>query len=609
MGTWVVAVCLGLALWLFWQYNTTLEGGVVEITWLYLPGGTTHTLGLGLDFTSITMAVVVTTIGLAVYVFSVWYMHDHPGVRRYFAQLGLFLASMLGLVFSTGPIQFFMSWELVGFCSYLLIGFYTEQPAAARAASQAFWVNRVADAAFLAGIFLLFSHQTVWSVFDLQLNPPPADRLTWAGILLLTGVAGKSAQVPLHGWLPDAMTGPSPVSALMHAATMVAAGVYLLVRFSPLLTPEAQSVVLWVGTTTAVIGSLLALWQWDIKRILAFSTVAQLGYMVAAVGLGQPQLAFFHLMTHAGFKAALFLAAGSVLHSVAHAAGHTRIAHNPQDIRQLGGLARSLPVTATVAALALAALAGVPFTAGFLSKEPILLAGVSAAPVAGWLLVAGAVLTALYGARWWLLIFAGQPRMPLAMVQHIQERNLWQRLPLVGLGLLSLSLGYLPVLHLFLRGHHTMGFTWLPWGLLAVSTLAVAMIYGLWRQGRLLAGGQSTRVFELWVPTVYRAVGVLISRRLAGLLALLDTPLVDGLVRGAGKAVAQFRPLLRDVSLSALSRWLDERVLDRWVGVVAESFTESGKRLQVLQPGYLQRYMLYTVLGMLLIGWLVALWV
>lgn len=599
-------VVLGLAV----QLATHLAMGVssASITWLYLPGAFTATAGLYLDVTARILVLVVAFVSAAVHVFSVWYTRGYAHQRRYFATLSLFVFAMLGLVLSSDLWQLFICWELVGFCSYLLIGFYRTEKAA-KAATQAFWVNRVADACLLAGLFLAWQAAGSLQVEALlRINWAVQPLGGWIGTLILLGAMGKSAQLPFHGWLPDAMTGPTPVSALIHAATMVAAGVFLLVRLSPLLTPDVLDAALWVGVLTAGLASLIALWQWDIKRLLAFSTVAQLGYMVAAVGLGAPHMALFHLVTHAAFKAGLFLSAGSVLRSVGAASQASGISHNASDLSQLGGLFRKLPVTASVAALCGAALAGLPLTAGYASKDLILLHALEVYPPIGWLLLGSAALTVAYAVRWWWLVFGGTARMPHQLFCALDERSLVQRGPLLLLGFLSIGVFYLPVVHaLGLASTHGSAALFLAIGLTVFAVLSMLVVRYLERSGRLVVNNHTmSEVFEFYFPGLYQWLGRTTAEVDARLLAWIDRWVVDGFVRAAGALVARFQPVLGDVSLAASSRRMDERMLDGLVGRFANSVVATGKSLQRLQPGGLQHVLAYTLVGLVLVGALLA---
>src|SRR5919198_1414903 len=384
-------------------------GERAEAMWAWLPGdgGPMGTVGIVVDPLSTPMLVLVTLVSFLVQVYSLGYLHEEapPSLGRYYAWQSLFAFSMLGLVLSATFLQMFVFWELVGLCSYLLIGYWYERPTAARAAVKAFWITKLGDLGFVAGIVMLWAATGTfdfWPLFQAaQAGAPQVDGLAAIMFLIYLGAVGKSAQFPLHIWLPDAMEGPTPVSALIHAATMVAAGVYMVARVQPLfvLVPDVLALIGWVGAITALLAATMACVESDIKRVLAYSTVSQLGYMMAAAGAGAAAAGFFHLLTHGLFKALLFLAAGAVIHAV-----------GTNDIFRLGGLVRALPQTAIVFVVGTLALAGVWPLAGFFSKEAVL-AGVWESGRMGpfAMLVATALLTAFYMFRVVFVTFFGRP--------------------------------------------------------------------------------------------------------------------------------------------------------------------------------------------------------
>jgi NADH-quinone oxidoreductase subunit L len=397
-----------------------------------------------LDRLSAMMALIVCVVSLLIFVYSVGYMHGDPGINRFFAKLSFFVFSMLGIVFSGNLVMMFIFWELVGVSSYLLIGYWYQRPAAAEAGKKAFIVNRIGDFGFLLGILLVWSVTNSVDFTDIrnclkvhahELN---SGVLTLAALLIFCGAVGKSAQLPLHVWLPDAMEGPTPVSALIHAATMVAAGVYMLCRVSFLVfaSPAAMDVIAWIGGLTALLSAVIACQQNDIKRILAYSTLSQLGYMVMAVGLSVPQVnghmpAMFHLSTHAFFKALLFLSAGSVI-----IAFH----HGEQDIWKMGGLWKRMPITTACFTVGLLALTGFPGLSGFYSKETIL--GLARERNEDLFLLATvtAGFTSLYMFRALFVAFLGQPRSETA--GKVKESPWIVLGPLIVLAVLSVVAGY-----------------------------------------------------------------------------------------------------------------------------------------------------------------------
>jgi NADH-quinone oxidoreductase subunit L len=408
-----------------------------SVQWLQLPGGLNFELGVLVDPASVLLLVIVAVVGTLVQLFSVGYMKGDPGLARYYACLSFFTFSMLGIVLAPNFIQMFVFWELVGLASYLLIGFWFERKSAGDAAKKALITNRVGDFGFMCGILVVWILADTLDFAELaQLWPSlnePSGYLMLAALLVFCGAVGKSAQLPLHVWLPDAMEGPTPVSALIHAATMVAAGVYMLFRTSFLwdVSTDAGDVVAWIGGATALFAALIAIAQRDVKRVLAYSTLSQLGYMVMAVGAGAKVAGLFHLTTHACFKALLFLGAGSIIHAM----------HHEQDIWKMGGLWRKLPLTCAAFAIGSLALAGVwPFS-GFYSKDAILLALAEAAPGLFELAIATALLTPFYIARAWILVFLGKSRNEDA-TDHAHEAPWVMALPLVVLAVLSLVSGW-----------------------------------------------------------------------------------------------------------------------------------------------------------------------
>jgi NADH-quinone oxidoreductase subunit L len=403
--------------------------------------------GLRLDALSATMALVVTGVGFLIHVYSVGYMAGDPGFARYFAYLNLFTTAMLILVLADNLLLLFVGWEGVGLCSYLLIGFWYEKEENATAGKKAFLVNRIGDAGFLLGLFLivwtLARHGGPWTL-DIETIHGNLDALRPVALpiclLLFVGATGKSAQIPLYVWLPDAMAGPTPVSALIHAATMVTAGVYMIARLQWLyaLAPAALALVAAIGTLTALFAAIVATAQTDIKKVLAYSTVSQLGFMFLGLGVGATGAALFHLVTHAFFKALLFLGAGSVIHALS----------GEQDLRRMGGLARRLPITFATMAVGTAAIAGIPPFSGFFSKDEIVwgaFAGPHAAPVLGVLALVAALLTAYYTGRLLFLAFLGESRLDDHARAHLHESPPSMALPLIVLAVLAFGGGFLPV--------------------------------------------------------------------------------------------------------------------------------------------------------------------
>jgi NADH-quinone oxidoreductase subunit L len=426
---------------MFIQANGFKVDAETTADWLAI--GDLHVdFGLKLDALSLMMLLIVTGVGGAIHIYSYGYMHDDKGIARFFACLSLFTFSMLGIVLANNFIQMFIFWELVGVSSYLLIGFWFEKPSAGDAAKKAFIVNRLGDFGFLLGILMvwaLLGSLSFKALHAQMLADPDAlgTAATIAGLLIFCGAVGKSAQFPLHVWLPDAMEGPTPVSALIHAATMVAAGVYMLCRILFLLNPSALQFIAYTGGFTALLAALIAVQQNDIKRIIAYSTLSQLGYMVMAVGLNGPTPAMFHLTTHAFFKALLFLSAGSVITAL----------HHDQDIWKMGDLRKKMPTTFLTFLVGALALSGVPPFSGFYSKDSILAQALMRHDFEGYLLftvgvfVAG--LTTFYTFRLFFVVFLGKEKSELA--SHAHESPSVMTLPLVVLAVFSIIGGLIGV--------------------------------------------------------------------------------------------------------------------------------------------------------------------
>lgn len=416
-----------------------------SVHWLYV-GNLQIDFGIKLDALSLMMMLIVTGVGGLIHIYSYGYMQDDPGFSRFFAELSLFTFSMLGIVLANNFIEMFIFWELVGVSSYLLIGYYFEKPSAGDAAKKAFIVNRLGDFGFLLGILMVWAllGSLNFSVLQGQGAAALGTSATIAGLLVFCGAVGKSAQFPLHVWLPDAMEGPTPVSALIHAATMVAAGVYMLCRILFLLNPAALEVVAYIGGFTALLAALIAVQQDDIKRIIAYSTLSQLGYMVMAVGLNGPTPAMFHLTTHAFFKALLFMSAGSVIIAL----------HHEQDIWKMGDLRKKMPITFWTFLIGALALSGIwPFS-GFYSKDSILAQAFARHDFEGYLLfgvgVFIAALTTFYIFRLFFVVFLGKEKSETA--SHAHESHPVMTLPLVILAVFSLIGGWIGVQAIY----HTM---------------------------------------------------------------------------------------------------------------------------------------------------------
>ena len=555
------------------------------LTWI-VSGSFHASFAFAFDELTAVMALVVTGVGFLIHVYSTAYMAEDKAYSRYFAFLNLFTFFMLVLVMASDIVLMFVGWEGVGLCSYLLIGFWFDRPAAAKAGMKAFIVNRVGDAAFIIGILFLLAN--VGSSSLAAINAAPAAGLlgpglvTLVALLLFVGATGKSAQVPLYVWLPDAMEGPTPVSALIHAATMVTAGVYMVCRLNGLFAASvtASTVVAWVGAITAVFAATMALVQNDIKRVLAYSTISQIGYMFIGCGVGAYAAGMFHLVTHAFFKSLLFLAAGSVIHAL----GGT------QDMRQMGGLRKRLPVTFPVFLVGALAISGIPFLSGFFSKDAILTSAFAGGHyVIYGLGLAGAVMTAFYMFRLIYMTFYGQEKAPLTPGHHVHESPRAMTVPLVILAVFSALAGFigLPVLFgpradvfgRFLEGvlgpatHHLERST--EAALILAATISALAGLGLAFLFYRRSPGTPARLAHRF-PGLYR---LLLGKYYVD--EAYDAAVVRPLVGGAGWVYEHF----------------DLKVIDGALNGSAAAAGLAGKGLSVLQSGLVRDYALAFLMG------------
>jgi NADH-quinone oxidoreductase subunit L len=532
--------------------------------------------GLRLDPLSLLMLLVVTGVGGAIHIYSYGYLHDDRGFSRYFAGLSLFTFSMLGIVLANNFLMLFIFWELVGVSSYLLIGHWFERPSAADAAKKAFITNRLGDFGFILGILMVWALAggLNFSLIQDQLKQNPAlfgSMATVVGLLIFCGAVGKSAQFPLHVWLPDAMEGPTPVSALIHAATMVAAGVYMLCRVFFIFNAPALQVIAWVGGFTALLAALIAVQQNDIKRILAYSTLSQLGYMVMAVGLGGPTPAMFHLTAHAFFKALLFLGAGSVILAL----------HHEQDIWKMGGLRKKMPVTFWTFLVGTLALCGVPPLSGFFSKDEIIAATLN--PRYGslglFILAVGvAALTTFYMFRLVFVAFVGAAKSHEA--GHAEESPPVMRLPLVVLAVFSALAGFLGIEQLYGK---QLGETHSNHSVVAMIASLGAVIFGFALVWRLYWNAEKDPL-----PAKLSAVTRLLRNRFyfdefydATAIKLHDT-------------------------IASIADWFDRWIVEGFcLGLVRGGTDFTGRALRLLQTGNLQTYAFLFVLGVAVVLWFV----
>jgi NADH-quinone oxidoreductase subunit L len=529
-------------------------------TWIQV-GGLRVDFGMQIDQLSICFVLLITGVGSLIHIYSIAYMAEDPDRRRFFAYLNLFLAAMLLLVVADNYVVLYAGWEGVGLASYLLIGFWYQKPTAATAAKKAFVMNRVGDAGLALAIFVIFANFGTLSYSGVFGQAAGANHaaLTWIGLLLLAGACAKSAQVPLQAWLGDAMEGPTPVSALIHAATMVTAGVYLIVRSNPLysLSPDARLGVIIVGAVTLMFGAIIGCAKDDIKRALAASTMSQIGYMVLAAGLGPAGYAFaiLHLLTHGFFKAGLFLGSGAVIHAM----------HEEQDMRHYGGLRSALPVTFATFGLGYLAIIGVPPFAGFFSKDAIIEAALGAGGVAGWILggaaLLGAGITAFYMTRVMLLTFFGEKRW--APDAHPHEAPALMTWPMILLAVGSVFsgglLGWGGTLRHWLEPVTTfeesssVAPSWVI-SAVAVGVVAVGFLIALWRYlGRPVPETAPADVSVLTVAARRDLYGDVFNEevfmrpgaQLTHALVEFDDQGVDGSVNALGNLVARTSEWLR----------------------------------------------------------------
>jgi NADH-quinone oxidoreductase subunit L len=579
------------------------------------------TVGFQVDPLSAVMMLVVTFVGFLIHVYSVGYMHGDPGYARFFTYMNLFMTSMLLLVLANNYLLMFLGWEGVGLCSYLLIGFWYEKQSASDAGKKAFVVNRIGDAGFLLGLFLIWENfgslhyadifSQIESVRPMMERPSVLglSLVTWITLLLFAGATGKSAQLPLYVWLPDAMEGPTPVSALIHAATMVTAGVYMVARSSALfaLAPQTMTVVAAIGAVTAVFAATIALVQTDIKRVIAYSTISQLGYMFLGCGVGAFAAAIFHLATHAFFKALLFLGAGSVIHGL----------QGEQDVRKMGGLATSMPITAATFLIGSLANAGVFFLAGFWSKDQILHAAIASGHTWLWGMgAAGAFCTAFYMFRLFFLTFTGPSRMDPRVAHHVHESPRVMAVPLMILAFFAVAAGLIgystehspyyrfvhPVFQASAHGAEHHGPSELTMALVstAIAGAGILVAYQMYRRNPDLPERLATRfagIYRLllnkyWVDELYIAIFVVFGKRLCGRLWDFDASVVDGAVNGSSWLT---------VWLSRASARFDFRGVDGAVNAIADLIQGGSDAFKRLQTGLIQNYMLAMALGIFVI--------
>lgn len=565
-------------------------------TWL-----TVNQLEIGASFVvdqiSAIMILVITGVGSLIHVFSIGYMSHDERPSKYFAYLNFFVFNMLLLVLGENLLIMFVGWEGVGLCSYLLIGFWFKDKEKAAAGMKAFVTNRIGDAGFLIGIFILFASFGTLSFSELAQLMPALPEVGWTGpitlacLFLFIGATGKSAQIPLYVWLPDAMAGPTPVSALIHAATMVTAGVYMIVRMSHvfIMAPNVMLVIASVGAVTALVAATIGLTQWDIKKVLAYSTVSQLGYMFLGVGVGAFMPAMFHLMTHAFFKALMFLGAGSVIHAM----------DGEQDMRKMGGLKKYLPITYLTFMCGWVAIIGMPPFSGFFSKDEILWHAYMS-PRGGFIFwfigVLGAVCTAFYMTRLMALVFWGKSRVPASV--HPHESPLTMTIPLTILAVLSLVGGLIGIPHLIgeiLPGHpQNHLFNWMA---PAIANLKWPHLSGVleWSLMGISVGAAGVAAWLAYAGYILKpeALKNCVARIKPLQEASANKYYVDEFYYG--KIIDPLIELSK-----GLWAYIDVNFVDKITYLVSDLIRSAGGGLRSLQNGSLQQYALYIVMGVVI---------
>ncbi|QRA44952.1 NADH-quinone oxidoreductase subunit L [Chryseobacterium cucumeris] len=590
VGSLATAVVFGsfcIAVSLFMNFNSESQPVIVKAFEWFRVNGVQINFGFQIDQLSLMMVMIITGIGSLIHLYSIGYMSHDKGFYKFFTYLNLFIFSMLLLVMGSNYLILFIGWEGVGLCSYLLIGFWYTNEEYGKAARKAFIMNRIGDLALLIGIFMIASQTNAVDYLSVAENASKFE-LDGTVIIFITaslfiGATGKSAQVPLYTWLPDAMAGPTPVSALIHAATMVTAGIYLVVRSNFLFTlaPTVQGGILFIGFLTAALAGFYALRQNDIKKVLAYSTVSQLGFMFIALGLGAYTTAMFHVMTHAFFKALLFLGAGSVIHAMS----------NEQDMRFMGGLKKYIPLTHATFLIGTLAISGFPLLSGMISKDEILVAAFAKNPIYWVILFVLAAMTATYMFRLYYLTFHGEFRGTEEQKHHLHESPSNMTLPLIVLAILSVIGGFINLPHFIGHGHYAKLMEWLkpvlteqsysqmeatlsgvPFNtemiLLAATVLMFFTVWFIVRNTYVskkkmavaeenYTGWEKLSAKKLYVDELYNA---------------LIVKTVEGLGRGG--------------------KMFDKGILDRFVNFVGDGAEDSGKAMKRLQNGNVETYIL-----------------
>ncbi len=579
-SAWIV-ISFILTLVLFFELRSTPEINVQLFNWFSV-GGMEIPFAFLIDHLSILMMLVITGVGSLIHIYSIGYMHGDEGFNRFFSYLNLFIFFMLTLVMANNYVLMFVGWEGVGLCSYLLIGFWFKNQEYNKAASKAFIMNRIGDLALLIGLFLMFQYlgtltfEGVNNKLDVSSGAsyvPDTTIITIITILLFIGACGKSAQIPLYTWLPDAMAGPTPVSALIHAATMVTAGIYMIVRSNLLfsLAPITMDIIMVVGIVTAIFAGSIALKQNDIKKVLAYSTISQLGLMFFAIGVGAYEAAFFHLITHAFFKALLFLSAGSVIHGL----------HGEQDIRKMGGIGKYMKVTHWVFGFGVLAIMAVPPFSGFFSKDDILVSAYMRSPILWGIGLIAGLFTAFYMMRLYYLVFRGEERMNEQTKSKIHESPKVITVPLIILCVLAILGGLINIPELFggdkmmmhylsdivpMHAHHLEAST--EWMLMAFASVAIILtivavrIKYLERKAVAESDAEMKGLGKLlnakyYVDELYNAIIVKPLHAISEFLyKIFDLQIIDGLVNGAARTTGYFATQLKNIQTGNVSFYL-----------------------------------------------------
>lgn len=587
LATAMVFASFCIAVSIFMNFDSESQPVIVKAFEWFRVNGVQINFGFQIDQLSLMMVMIITGIGSLIHLYSIGYMSHDKGFYKFFTYLNLFIFSMLLLVMGSNYLILFIGWEGVGLCSYLLIGFWYTNEEYGKAARKAFIMNRIGDLALLIGIFMLASQTNAVDYLTIRENAGKFE-LDGSVIIFITaslfiGATGKSAQVPLYTWLPDAMAGPTPVSALIHAATMVTAGIYLVVRSNFLFTlaPTVQGGILFIGFLTAALAGFYALRQNDIKKVLAYSTVSQLGFMFIALGLGAYTTAMFHVMTHAFFKALLFLGAGSVIHAMS----------NEQDMRFMGGLKKYIPLTHATFLIGTLAISGFPLLSGMISKDEILVAAFAKNPVYWVILFILAAITATYMFRLYYLTFHGEFRGTEEQKHHLHESPTNMTLPLIVLAILSVVGGLINLPHFIGHGHYAKLMEWLKPVLTEESFNQMeATLSGVpFGTEMILLGATVLMFFTVWFMLkntyVNKKKQALPEEQYTGWEKLsarklyvdeLYNALIVKTVEGLGRGGKMF----------------DKGILDRFVDFVGEGAEDSGKAMKRIQNGNVENYIL-----------------